>query len=396
MKVNLISVRNLPELDLIHQISGKIPLLIAFLLMAGGGGFLPAAPALPSCPPYKSICITAQRHAGVDMKTGTAVLEGGVQGELKEQQITFSSQSLRAFRNANGEWMRLVLEKNVRINQPQGKSSADYGNLEPDRFTLQGNVTMSSPPNRVEGDFVMVEKEKERITIKGKNTKHLLIYHQGPPKKGKGKTKPHQKALQPEKPLIIKAIHAVIDKTQSRITLSGSATVEREGGGWMLSGEHIRLDFEKDNALKSFYAEGNARILQPGRSLTADVAQSKNDNKTIRLSGKAAIHQEGQFGITSEQIDVYSDARKGVVQSGDRQQPIRLALDPKTRAVFRLDKLKMNALLQKGVPQSTLAKLETLYGKSFAKREELDEALSQVLTPRELQQYSDKIATQAK
>ena len=57
----------------------------------------------PDCPQFESICLQAEREGGIDLRTGTARLEGNVVGVLKKFDLAFQAQVLRAFRNERNE-----------------------------------------------------------------------------------------------------------------------------------------------------------------------------------------------------------------------------------------------------------------------------------------------------
>ena len=107
--------------------------------------------------------------------------------------------------------------------------------------------------------------------------------------------------------------------------------VRREELDWTLTADSVRLDFDEEDKLAGFRAEGKVRIEQPERILSADIAYSENLNETVVLVGNAKIVQQGQFSLTSDRVEVYSDAKKGVVQSKDRQRPVTLELDLKKK-----------------------------------------------------------------
>ena len=294
------------------------------------------------CPQFKNLCVQAERSGGIDLNSGTAVLEGNVLGYLRSQELTFRAATLKAFQNDKGDWVRLVLDRNVRLIQPDAKANADHSILEPRRILLFGNAVYARSPLRMEGDEIYLNDETQQSTVKGSAEKALLIRHRREPvpptadgELGRAGTEPAPDgkvaaALQPE-PTIIRAFRAEIEGSPKKIQLTGSVKVRREELDWTLTADSVRLDFDEEDKLAGFRAEGKVRIEQPERILSADIAYSENLNETVILVGNAKIVQQGQFSLTSDRVEVYADAKKGVVQSQDRQRPVTLELDLKKK-----------------------------------------------------------------
>ena len=292
------------------------------------------------CPEFKNLCVQAERSGGIDLKSGTAVLEGNVLGYLRSQELTFRAATLKAFQDDKGDWVRLVLDRNVRLTQPDGKAQADHSILEPRRILLFGNAVYAQGPLWIEGDEIYLNDETQQSTVKGSAEKPLLIRHLREPvppaadgERGLDGIEPAPDgeiaaALRPET-TVIQALRAEIEGSPKKMRFTGSVKVRREELDWTLTADSVRLDFDEEEKLAGFRAEGKVRIEQPERSLSADIAYSENLNETVVLVGNAKIVQQGQFSLTSDRIEVYSDAKKGVVQSQDRQRPITLELDLK-------------------------------------------------------------------
>ena len=69
------------------SVKSKAALAAAFLVVLGSVGWadpidpvIPPAISPPDCPEYDSLCLQADRSGGVDLKAGTAYLEGNVVG----------------------------------------------------------------------------------------------------------------------------------------------------------------------------------------------------------------------------------------------------------------------------------------------------------------------------
>ena len=119
------------------SVKSKVALAAAFSVVMGSVGWadtlapvIPPAISPPDCPEYDSLCLQADRSGGVDLKAGTAYLEGNVVGFLKRHDLVFKAQSLKAFRNDNDEWVRLELDREVGVQQPERWATADHAVVE--------------------------------------------------------------------------------------------------------------------------------------------------------------------------------------------------------------------------------------------------------------------------
>ena len=315
---------------------------VAVVWLGHAGAASEAEESSLKCPEFKNLCVQAERSGGIDLNSGTAVLEGNVLGYLRSQELTFRAGTLKAFQDDKGDWVRLVLDRDVRLTQPDGNAQADHSILEPRRILLFGNAVYAHGPLWIEGDEIYLNDETQRSTVKGTAEKPLLIRHIREPvppaadgERGLDGIEPAPDgkmaaALQLETTLI-RALRAEIEESPKKMRLTGSVEVRREELDWTLTADSVRLDFDEEDKLAGFRAEGKVRIEQPERILSADIAYSENLNETVVLVGNAKIVQQGQFSLTSDRVEVYSDAKKGVVQSKDRQRPVTLELDLKKK-----------------------------------------------------------------
>ena len=129
------------------------------------------------CPENVSLCIQAARSGGIDLKTGTAELDGNVRGYIKERELRFAAESLKAFRNEGKEWTRLVLDRNVRLNQPDTVATADHAVLEQERALLFGNGRAERPPYKIEADEIELQDAPSSITAKGTTEKPARVFY---------------------------------------------------------------------------------------------------------------------------------------------------------------------------------------------------------------------------
>ena len=355
------------------------------------------------CPENVSLCIQAARSGGIDLKTGTAELDGNVRGYIKERELRFAAESLKAFRNEGKEWTRLVLDRNVRLNQPDTVATADHAVLEQERALLFGNGRAERPPYKIEADEIELQDAPSSITAKGTTEKPARVFYnpgEGADAKTSGDEPTAEKSLESaEKPetILIQALLAVVDRDSDEVRLTGQAVVDRPGLGWRLEANSAVLKFNGQRGLESFRAEGGVQIFQPERLLKSDIAVSQNNNETILLIGNASIEQEGQFQLSSDRLEVYTDAQKGMVQGQDKQKPIKLAFDLSRdkKKPWRLDGERLQKLGGMGVPFATLGKLEALMGKSYPDQSKFETAVRGVLTNSEAASYLEAIVAHA-
>lgn len=352
------------------------------------------AESLPECPETKDLCIQAERSGGIDLKTGLAFLEGNVSGIVRSRDLRFWSGKLTAYRGSDGTWERLVLEGGVRMTQPGREATADVGILEPDRIRLRGSAHLEQKGLVVDGDEIVVLNDPERFEVHGREDQQLRIVLQQDLLPAPGTGEPGPEAPVPGE-TVLSADRAVIDQSPRRIRLTGAARVEQTDRSLSMQAESATFEMNAEGGLAGFRAEGGVEIKQPGREVSADRAQSRNGTQTIVLTGNARLRQPDQFDLTSERIEIYSDAEKGVVQSEQQQQPITLSLDLGGKKAYRLSEQGLNALRSKGVPQTVVGKLAPLVGRSFENREAFSNAAGALLTPEERDRYLETIVTQA-
>ena len=357
----------------------------ALWLMLLGIPLLPlsAVEKPPDCPEFKSLCVQASQSGGIDLKTGIAVLEGNVNGYLKTQDLSFVAQSLKAFRNDKKEWVRLVLDRKVRISQPDREVRADHAVLEHERMFLFGNGWVESQSYLITGNEIRLLDDVGRILAQGAGSDLTHIEY---------------RTSYEDKPdtFLMDAQHAVIDEQRGEIQLTGKASVIRKELDWRVRGNSIRIELDNNNEIEFFRGEGAVVITQPGRTLRADTAISRNNNETILLVGNASIKKQGEFEISSDRLEVYMDAKKGVVQSEQRQKPIKLAFDLAESKPYQLKRSSLDELNGKGVPRITLDKLTPLLGRSFPGRKQFSAAARKLLTDPEAQRFLPTIVNHAK
>jgi lipopolysaccharide export system protein LptA len=368
-------------------------LLLSALLAAAAAGLRPLraqpADALAACPQGKELCVRAERSGGIDLKSGVAHLEGDVQGVMRSRELAFSGEMLTAFRNGGQEWVRLVLDHDVRVRQQDRRSESDHGVLEHDEIRLSGHVRIDHADMHLEGHEALMRSDGSRTVLHGLPDTPLTLVVQRP------LIAPEEGAPQEGVSTTVHSQKAIVEEQPRRVTLTGSVHVEQSDGRLRMDAQQVTLYFEGDE-LESFRAEGNVTIAQPDRRVTADVAQSRNQLKTILLVGHATLQQQGTFDLKSDRMEVYADSSKGVVQSQDRQKPITLSLDLAGGQSYGLTQAGMLKLSGMGVPPPVLEKLAPLIGQTYPSRAAFREAVSRHLSRRETDRHMDTILSNAR
>ncbi len=384
-----------------------VPFAFAALTLFGQPSRGPEAGAelrKPACPTFQELCVNAERTGVFDLKSGTAELEGDVAGYMVSQDMTFHADLLRAFRNEDGEWQRVLLNNNVRMTQPTRRVSADHGVIEKETALFYGNARMRQEDAIADSEEVFLEHDTERATLKGTAGRPVRMEFTEPPKatpaaqmSAKGDETMGDPAVPPPppQPTRARAQKSVVEQEIHQVTLTGQAVVDMPDRQIHLEGENVVLLFGDDNQVTSFTARGDVVITQPGRRLTSDSARSQNKMQTILLQGRARAQQEGQFDLTSDRMEVFTDPRKGTVRSEDRQRPINLSLDTSGTKPYKLDQPKLQVLVNNGVPPATLQKLDPVVGRSYGTQDAFRKAVSDLLTPEENQRYISIIIAQA-
>ncbi len=341
----------------------------------------------------RELCIQADDQGELDMLSGTAALAGNVRGYMRSRNLAFTSKTLLAHRQgAKRAWRRIELNGGVTVSEPGRRIVADHAVLETATATLYGKVRLDEEGRWLEGDEVIVEHDAERVTAKGTPTKPLQLFvaDTSPAPATAASTPRANDGTQ------LRAQRAVMEDDGRQLQLTGAVHVEMPARGIVIEAESVALQFNDDQSLQGFQARGNVLVVQPGRRLTADSARSAGRLSTILLQGKARMQQDGQFDLTSERLEVFMDAKRGVVRSEDRQRPMTLNLDLSAAKPYRLDAPGMARLKDQGVPEETLKKLETLKGRTFPTQAAFRSAAAEKLSAEEAEAYLTAIADQAK
>lgn len=395
-------------------------LAVCLSLPVPGGAVEP-----PDCPQFESICLQAERDGGIDMRTGTARLEGNVVGVLKKFDLAFQAQVLRAFRNERNEWARLELHREVVVEQRGRLAKGDHAVLENDtgRVVIQGHVELTQPFTYVEGDELRLERDPDTSIILGTPERRVFLRREGQvPATPQAAPDAEQAALSAERreparqgegtvpaasledggtemlpdTVLVRADRAEIEHDAGEIRFSGGVKMQRVEMGWELRAEKLQLVFDEERRIIHFEAEGGVRIEQPGRMLSADRIESQNRMDTLLLIGHAQATQRGQFDISSDRVEVYTNVEQGLVQSGEGQRPIRLTLDLSEPAPYALTPAGIGGLRRRGLPQFTLVKLDALRGVTYPNRKAFLAALLPLLSEGEVDLYSAVIAEAAR
>ena len=356
----------------------------------------------PSCPKIDTLCVLAEDQVEVDYKTGVADFRGDVRGQYTPQGTVFWADNMRAFRGPDGNWKKLELAGHVNAEQPGLKAVGDFGELTEKRVSLEGSARIERPPHWIDGNKLEILDDPRKLTARGSGTKqaHLLYIEQT---SGESPTESSTRKVPPAKTerttaekvperMEVWADDLVVDDLERIAVFSGAVRVTQASQKMELKAKAVRLNFDENNQYKNFRAEGDVKILQPNRTLSADLAISKDDNSTILLIGKANVRQAGQFNLASDKIEVYTDPEKGVVKSEEEKKPLSVSfnLQGQTRP-YTLTRKGLTGLAQKGVPGRTIAALAPLAGKKFSNREDLVEAIHKILPRFEVTQFLEKI-----
>jgi lipopolysaccharide export system protein LptA len=376
---------------------------LACLAVAAGTARAAAPPAsasaLPDCPPERELCVQAERSGGIDLKSGIAYLEGNVVGVMRSRGLTFNGHSLRAFRGENEQWVRVTLDRDVRVRQEAREAAGDHGVLERDTIRLWGHVRIEQETVSIRGERALIESEPGRMTVQGAPMEatvqgRLLEPGEGSvPAAGEKGAGGENGAAGVSR---LQAQEALFEEPLRRVVLTGEVRIEQSDPRFVLDAERVILFFAEGTRLDYFRAEGNVRIVQPDRQITADFAQSRNQLQTIQLIGHATLQQKGQFDLSSERMEVYAQAGKGIVQSQDRRKPITLSMDLAGGTPYRLNAARMIALSDQGLPPAVLEKLAPLLNRSFATRAGFIEAVETRLTDPEARRHLDAIVAAAR
>ncbi|MCH8842800.1 MAG: hypothetical protein IID61_07455 [SAR324 cluster bacterium] len=413
------------------SVKSKVALAAAFNVLLGSvvmgsvgwadtlAPVIPPAISPPDCPEYDSLCLQADRSGGVDLKAGTAYLEGNVVGFLKRHDLVFKAQSLKAFRNDNDEWVRLELDREVGVQQLERWATADHAVVENDtgRVELYGRVKMGEESAYIEGEKIVIEQDPERSIIDGGPTKPLLMRYAARSAPANRESAPTESAPTESVPtesarnmtgaedvngetfpdtILVTARHAIIDNAAGLARYEGNVFMRRVEMGWRVWGDMIELTFSEDQRLTDIHVVGGARIEQPNRILSGDEVVSQNEMEILLLIGNAHARQIGQFDIKSDRIEVYADAERGLVQSKDQQGTLRLTLNFGDVTPHILDTSNVDLLRDQGLPAGTLTKLDAIVGQTFEGRSAFIEAVRPRLSAAEAERFLDTIAAAAR
>lgn len=347
--------------------------VLGAVLLCSVPGLPAAQPAAFPCPPEQTLCLKADDVGGIDLAAGQAFLQGNVAGVLNAQQLAFSSDSLRAYQGENGDWERLELDRDVILSQPTRQARADHAVLEGKELRLFGHVRLTERSLEIEADTVRVQQPSEEADITGNPENPVRIRFQV------GETDGDPVAATAERALL---------RGQTRtMVLEGNARIDRPARGWLLEAQRITVELDEAREVRQFRAEGAVRLNQPGRQATADRAVTRNNNQTVLLLGNAHVVQEGRLDLTSERIEIFTNAERGVVRSdpGDRTLNLSLNLDEEDPVTFTSETLTV--LARQGLPALVVEKLRGLSGRKFASSETLKQEIQRRLTTREAERF---------
>jgi lipopolysaccharide export system protein LptA len=342
--------------------------------------------------------LQAEHIGRLDFRSGEAELEGNVIGHVRSQAMMIFGQSAKAYRNEAREWDRILLDREVRITDPDREITADHGIIKREGAQFSGNVHLAYESAMIDGDELVYERALDRATMRGNPARPLFIqFPAGVDDLAAQADAADEAAADESKELTLaKAQKAVVEQQGRLLTLTGQVRVDIPDRQIHLEAESVILNIAEDNTVTAFQARGDVVIVQPGRRLNSDSARSQNRMQTILLLGKARVRQDNQFDLTSERIEVFTDAKKGTVRSEDRQKPINLSLDVSAGRPYVLDSGKVQGLGDKGVPAATLKKLDPLVGQPFTSQTGFRQAVSKRLTAEEVDLYLNTIVSQAR
>jgi lipopolysaccharide export system protein LptA len=388
-----------------------------------------APPPLAECPAERNVCIRSEERGEFDVRTGTADLSGNVRGYIRAQRLSFTSERLKAQREGKQSWRRIELSGAVQLTQPGRRIVSDHAVIEPNVATAYGKVRLDDERRWGEGDELIIEQEPRRFTLKG-TPAHLLTLFvadtsargqaaakaQGqakadtpaqsdapvPNKSGqKAAEKPGEKpadkpTVRPVSGTLVQAQRAVSEERSRQLFLTGAVNVNMGVRSLTVTAASVTVQFNAEHEVQGFQARGNVVITQPGRLLLGDSARTLNQMQTIVLQGKARMQQEGQFDLSSERLEVFTDTKRGAVRSEDRQRPMSLFLDLKSRNTWRLDASRLARLREQEVSEEVIRKLEPMAGLTFSNQDAFQKSVKQRLTDEESERYLPTIVNQAR
>ncbi|MBI3993159.1 MAG: hypothetical protein HY342_07780 [Candidatus Lambdaproteobacteria bacterium] len=353
-----------------------------------------AASPRPDCPEAQTLCLQADRTGGIDLKAGTAFMEGNVMGFLRKEGIAFTSETLKAFRNAAGEWVKFELDRDVHIEQDARLVDADHGILERKEILLYGNVSLHDEQMEAYADEARIDRETEFGVFTARRNElvriKFLAHMDAPP------TQEGDPAAPATDTFLIKTQRAELDNLRRDVRLQGQTEVFRVERNWKLTAQDVHLVFTPERTLDFFRAEGSVVVKQPGRIASADSAVSRNRNETILLVGNARVMQDGQFDLSSERIEMYNSVDKGLVQSDEQHKPLSLNLTLDKPDAYRLGEPGLDKLSTQGLPNAVREKLKPLVDQPYASAEVFDQAVRERLSAEETRNYLVAIRAAAK
>jgi lipopolysaccharide export system protein LptA len=245
-----------------------------------------------------------------------------------------------------------------------------------------------------ESDEIYLEHEADRATLKGSAQNPVRMEYTAPARADATPT-PNGLPVKPPQATKSRSQKAVLDEDNHQVTLTGQVNVDMPDEQMLLNAESVTLQFGDDNSVIGFQARGDVVMVQPGRRVTADSARSQNRMQSVLLQGRARAQQQGQFDLASDRMEVYTDPKKGMVRSEDRQRPINTSVDLKSNKPYKLLEAKFQALVDQGVPPDTLEKLRPILDQSYRTQDAFRKDASDLLTAEETQRYMSLILAQA-
>ena len=346
--------------------------------------------ALPDCPAYKHLCVQTNGAGIINLKTGILRFSGPIRGVLAESQMIFQGDSLQATRTPAGQWERLSLEGNARLEQGNLRMHGSRLHVDSALQTAVVDGASKAPVEVFLSQNILPQSDATQEAPKKDSDSPLT---QSPFTPTESATSEPSAETTSSPGSRIQAARVVIDEKERRVYLSGNVRIEQLDGGLLMESDESTFHMGGNNRLEGFRLQGGVRITQPGRVLSSDLAFSRDDLQTIIMVGSARVQQPGSFDLTGERLEVQGDpGGKASVRSEIPDRPVSLSLKMGgDKNPHELSATALQQLRAQGLPPSVTARLTPLLGHRYATREEFSARIKALLGPDDASRHMETI-----
>lgn len=306
----------------------------------------------------EAMCLHSSEKGFFDLAKNLVEFEGGVEGWLREEELRFGAERMRAWRNPQRSWRRMELWQSVWLKQADIRATALQATLERTWAELIGQVQLTHPQGELKASLVRVERVQQRLIATGQPVQAWMQ---------------QSVAKDAAEAYYLEALRIVLER-QPRLVFLHDAVYLRDAQREMeLRAARVTLTFAEDGSLQNFHAREEVHITQPGRNLSANEIYSGDALRTFILLGDARVQRPGQFELNAERLEVETEVGTLEAHAASPRQPLILDVQLAQPTRYQLSAAGLRQLSV--LPQSVHESLRPLIGQRYLNEEAFRAAL---------------------